>query len=359
MSQILIGFFLLFSQSLIAEGVPVYVDRAVSAQVQTGTSVTGRVVAGAIYTLSAEVSESVSAVNVRVGDTVTRGDELARFDATEIRNHLKSLKAQQAYLRVHLDLLMQRKRVRVQQLERAKGLTSRDLLTRDVTEQAELNVIQTESDVGKTTYELEDLRIDIADSERQLKQTRVLANANGQILEVSVTEGQYVKSGDQLFQLLPELGVEVEVEVRPEAYESMAVGQVVSGQLRNSPVDLRVRALIAEQNQRTGSRVIRLEFVSPPKPNLVLGESIDLKLPIGQRTERVTIAKDSVIPSKEGHRVVVIVDGKAESRRIELGAGVGDRIVIIKGVTAGDVVVTQGQEGLRKGQRVSVVGNQS
>lgn len=359
MRQILISFSLLFSQSLIAEGVPVYVDRAVSVQVQTGTSVTGRIVAGEIYTLSAEVSESVSAMNVRVGDTVTSGDELARLDDTEIRNHVKSLKARQAYLRAHLDLLKQRKTVRLQQLERAKGLTLRDLLTRDVTEQAELNVIQTESDMVRTAYELEDLKIDIADSERQLKQTRVLANASGRVIEVSVTEGQYVKPGDQLFQLLPVLGVEVEAEVRPEAYESTLVGQIVSGKIRKSSVDLKVRALIAKQNQRTGSRVIRLEFVSPPKANLVLGESIDLKLPIGQLTEQVTVAKDAVIPGKEGHRVVVIVDGKAESRRVQLGDGVGDRIVVTKGVTAGDVVVTQGQEGLRKGQQVSVVGDQS
>jgi len=139
----------------------------------------------------------------------------------------------------------------------------------------------------------------------------------------------------------------------------MSVGQIVSGQLRKSSADLKVRALIAEQNQRTGSRVIRLAFVSPPKASLVLGESIDLKLPIGQLTDQVTIAKDAVIPGKGGHRVVVIVDGKAESRRIELGAGVGDRIVVIRGVIAGDMVVTQGQEGLRKGQQVSVVGGQS
>ncbi|MEL0320877.1 MAG: HlyD family efflux transporter periplasmic adaptor subunit, partial [Gammaproteobacteria bacterium] len=181
----------------------------------------------------------------------------------------------------------------------------------------------------------------------------------GRVIDVNVTEGQYVKPGDQLFRLLPDLGVEVEAEVRPEAYNSVAVGQIVSGQLRNASYDLKVRALIAEQNQRTGSRVIRLQFVSPPEANLVLGESIDLKLPIGQTSEQVTIAKDAVIPGKEGHRVVLIVDGKAELRRIELGAGVGNRIAVVKGVKAGDLVVTQGQEGLRKGQDVSVVGGQS
>ncbi len=359
MRHILVGLSLVLSQSLMAAGVPVYVDEAMSSQVQTGTAVTGRVVAGEVFTLSAEVSESVATMNVRVGDSVKAGEELARLDDTEIRNQLKSLKARKTYLTAHLDLLKQRKTVREQQLARAKSLNTKDLLTRDATEQAELNVIQTQSDIVKTTYDLEDLNIEIADIERQLKHTRVTANAAGRVIDVSVTEGQYVKPGDQLFRLLPNFGVEIEAEVRPEAYNSMSVGQIVSGQLRKTSYDLKVRALIAEQNQRTGSRVIRLQFVSPPEANLVLGESIDLELPIGQMSEQVTISKDAVIPSKEGHRVVLIVDGKAEPRRIELGAGVGNRIAVVKGVKAGDLVVTQGQEGLRKGQEVSVAGGQS
>ena len=359
MPYILIGLLFGLSQSLMAAGPPVYVDKAVSSQVQTGTAVAGRIVAGVLYTLSAEVSETVSTVNARVGDLVRAGDELARFDDTEIRNHLKSLKARKTYLTAHLKLLERRKTVRGQQLARAMSLNTKELLTRDAAEQAELNLIQTESDIVKTTYDLDDVTIQIADVERQLRQTRVIADTAGRLIAVNVTEGQYVKPGDQLFRLLPDLGVEVEAEVRPEAYDSMSVGQIVSGKLRNILYDLKVRALIAEQNQRTGSRLIRLQFVSPAAGNFVLGESIDLMLPIGQTTDQITIAKDAVIPGKSGHRVVVVVDGKAEPRRVELGVGVGNRIVIVKGINSGDLVVTQGQEGLRKGQEVSVVGGQS
>jgi membrane fusion protein (multidrug efflux system) len=350
---------LMSAQSLWAAGIPVYVDQATTSEVQTGTNVSGRMVAGVIHTLSAEVAETVSTMNVLVGDSVKANEELARLDDTEIRNQLKSLKARKNYLTAHLALLEQRKIVREQQLTRAESLNTRDLLTRDVTEQAELNVIQTESDLVKTRYELDEVNIQIADVERQLRQTRIAAKTAGRVITINVTEGQYVKPGDQLFRLLPDLGIEVEAEVRPEAYNSMSTGQIISGTLRNASYDLKVRALIAEQNQRTGSRLIRLQFVSPPMGHLVLGESIELTLPIGKTSEKITIAKDAVIPSRGGHRVVVIVDGKAEPRRVELGAGFGDRIVVTKGIEAGELVVTQGQDGLRKGQDVSIVGDQS
>ena len=359
MRQLITGLSFLVSQSLMAAGVPVYVDKAVITQVQSGTAASGRVVAGEIYTLSAEISESIRSMTVRVGDRVKAGDELARLDDTEIRNNLKSLNNRMRYLKAQLTLLNQRKAVREKQLRRAQSLTTKDLLTRDATEEVELNVINAESDVGKTLYELEDLKIEIAGVARQLNHTRVKVGTSGRIIEVNVTEGQYVRSGDRLFQLLPDLGVEVEAEVRPEAYESVSVGQIITGKIRQSFYDLKVRALIAEQNQRTGSRTIRLQFVSPPKESLVLGEPIDLRLPIGQMSEQITIAKDAVIPSKDGHRIVLIIAGKAEPRRITLGAGVGNRIAVTKGLKAGDLVVTQGQEGLRKGQKVSILGDQS
>ena len=132
MRQLITGLSFLVSQSLMAAGVPVY-DKAVFTQVQSGTAASGRVVAGEIYTLSAEISESIRSMAVRVGDRVEAGDELAKLDDTEIRNNLKSLNNRMRYLKAQLVLLNQRKAVREQQLRRAQSLTTKDLLTRDAT----------------------------------------------------------------------------------------------------------------------------------------------------------------------------------------------------------------------------------
>ena len=91
MRIIFTGLLLMSSQSLWAAGIPVYVDQATTSEVQTGTNVSGRVVAGVIHTLSAEVAETVSTMNVRVGDSVTANEELARLDATVIRELVRCL----------------------------------------------------------------------------------------------------------------------------------------------------------------------------------------------------------------------------------------------------------------------------
>jgi hypothetical protein len=56
----------------------------------------------------------------------------------------------------------------------------------------------------------------------------------------------------------------------------------------------------------------------------------------------------------DGHRVVIVKEGKAQIRRITLGPGVGDRIVVLDGVAEDDTVVVQGQEGLRPNQSVKI-----
>ena len=109
----------------------------------------------------------------------------------------------------------------------------------------------------------------------------------------------------------------MEAEVRPEAYESVSVGQIITGKIRQSFYDLKVRALIAERIKEQISNY-PLQFVNPPKENLVLREPIDLRLPIGQMSEQITIAKDAVMPSKDGHRIVLIIDGRANPVRSHL-----------------------------------------
>ena len=48
-------------------------------------------------------------------------------------------------------------------------------------------------------------RISRTDVERQLRQTRITAETSGRVITINVTQGQYVKPGDQLFRLLPDL----------------------------------------------------------------------------------------------------------------------------------------------------------
>jgi RND family efflux transporter MFP subunit len=339
----------------VARETPVIVDIAKTESVQTTTSLTARVVARETVLIPAETAETVRSVRARIGDRVSAGDVLATLESENVRLQVETLVARELYLTDSLQLLTEQTRLREQQLERAKSLNTRDLLTRDAKEQAELNLLQTRSNRVKTVFDLKDVQLQLADAKRRLRLTNVTAKRSGRVIAASVNEGQYVRIGDPLFEILPDDGLELDAEVRADAFESLAVGQILAASLRGQPVDVVIRALLAEQNPRTGGRSVRLKFETIPEMPLVVGESAILELPVGTGSELVTVAKDAIMPIREGHRVVVVVDGVAEPRPVVLGSGMPGRIAILSGVSAGDQVVIQGQDGLRKGQKVRVL----
>jgi len=338
-----------------ARETPVVVDTARIDSVIQSTSLTARVVATETVLVPADTEETVRQVNARIGDRVTKGDLIATLESQNVRLEVQSLEARQSYLEESLALFIEQERLRTAQVERATSLNTRDLLTRDAQEQAELNLMTTRANRVRTAFELKDVELDLADARKRLAQTNVYAPSSGRILSVSAQSGGYVRKGETLFEILPDGALELDAEIRVDAYESLSVGQVLTASLRGQLVDVSVRALLAEENQRTGARTVRFAFTDAPPANLVVGEAARLELPVGDGDSQVTVAKDAVMPVAGGHRIVVIEDGKAAPRSVRLGPGLPGRIAILEGVEAGDQVVVQGQEGLRPGQAVVIV----
>lgn len=346
----------LWSASVSAQGVPVVVDVAQVQSVQSTTALTARVVARETVLIPAETSETVRLVRARIGDRVNAGDVLATLEAENARLKVETLEAREAYLQNTLELLTEQEALRLGQVERAATLNTRDLLTRDAKEQAELNWLQVKSSRVKTAFDLKDVQLQLADARRLLKLTVVTAKRTGRVIAASVSEGQYVKTGDTLFEILPDDGLELDAEVRADAFNALEIGQTLTASLRDASVEVQVRALLAEENPRTGGRSVRLSLPQSVSAPLIVGEAVTLQVPLGSRSDLVTVSKDAIMPTATGHRVVVIVDGKAEPRAVQLGAALPGRIGIMQGISAGEQVVIQGQEGLRKGQAVEIVG---
>jgi RND family efflux transporter MFP subunit len=346
---------LLCASFAFARDTPVVIDSARIDSVVQSTTLTARVVATETVMVPADTEETVRQINARIGDRVAEGDLIATLESQNVRLEVRSLEARQSYLEESLALLVEQERLRTAQVERATSLNTRDLLTRDAQEQAALNLMATRANRVRTAFELKDVELDLADARKRLAQTNVYAPSAGRILAVTAQSGGYVRKGDALFEILPDGALELDAEIRADAYESLSVGQIVTASLRGQLVDVSVRALLAEQNQRTGARTVRFAWIDEPPNNLVVGEAARFELPVGTNEPQVTIAKDAVMPVVDGHRVVVIEDGKAVPRSVRLGPGLPGRIAILEGIEAGDQVVVQGQEGLRPGQAVVIV----
>ena len=70
----------------------------------------------------------------------------------------------------------------------------------------------------------------------------------------------------------------------------------------------------------------------------------------------IIVPKDSVIPVAGGHIVYLAVEGRAVRQPIKLGAAVASGFIVHSGLSAGDVVVTRGNEQLSDGKIIEYGG---
>src|SRR5205807_7651714 len=89
---------------------------------------------------------------------------------------------------------------------------------------------------------------------------------------------------------------------------------------------------------------------------LMGGMYAQVQVTAAQKTNAVLIPREAVVQQADGPAVFVVQDGKAQAHKVQLGISDDTNQEIASGVTAGDQVVTQGQNTLRDGQGVVVPG---
>lgn len=139
---------------------------------------------------------------------------------------------------------------------------------------------------------------------------------------------------------LPQVSIGQQARVRVEAYP----GEVFTGTVtRISP--------IVETETRTAPIEI---VIDNPGHRLKPGMFAGIQLILEKRENVPAVMKEAVIGREPSAYVFVVNGGVARMRDVTLGIGENDRIEVLKGLTAGDLVAVMGQERLRDGAAVSV-----
>jgi hypothetical protein len=120
-------------------------------------------------------------------------------------------------------------------------------------------------------------------------------------------------------------------------------------------ITLTARVVLPVQNVRTGTQTVRFA-VSGTLPESLLAENapVTLQVPTTSPAPVVTVPKDAVIPISGGHIVFIADNGVAVQRRVKLGNAAGDAFVVLDGLSAGEQVITRGNEGLVDGKKIKI-----
>jgi multidrug efflux system membrane fusion protein len=91
-------------------------------------------------------------------------------------------------------------------------------------------------------------------------------------------------------------------------------------------------------DRNTGTIVARATIANPDH-SLLPGEFVHVRLHVADRPDTLLVPQVALGSSQLGKYVYIADNGKAEQRMVSIGATYGDRIVVTKGVTAGDAVI--------------------
>lgn len=329
---------------------PVAVATASRTDVPVRLSALGSVVAFNTVTVRPRVDGQLMRVMFREGQFVSRGDLLAEIDPRPFQVQLEQAQGQLAKDQAQLAT------ARVD-LARYQTLLSQDSIARQNVDTQLSTVAQLEAGLKVDQAAIDTARLNLTYS-------RVTAPISGRAGLRLVDAGNVVTASsstglvvitqvepiavvftlpeDALPMVLPRIRTGAKLPV--DAFDRSGTTRLASGS---------VVTLDNQIDQSTGT--VRVKAVFDNRDHALFpAQFVNVQLLADTRRAELVVPAAAVQQGPQGAFVYVVHDGKAVVRAVTTGIIEGERASILKGLDAGDVVITDGVDRLREGSTVEV-----
>lgn len=198
----------------------------------------------------------------------------------------------------------------------------------------------------------------LALAQARLDKMRIKAPFSGVVGIRNVSVGDYVKEGQELINLEDIATLKVDFRLPESSLGQLKPGQVIEisadalpGQRFEAVLDA-INPLV-DTNGRAISCRARL---SNADARLRPGMFVRVRLIFEKRSNVLLIPEQALVPDARTPYVFQVTDGKARRVVVKPGLRRNAQVEIVKGLSAGDEVVTAGQLKLRDGAPVRVIG---
>ena len=149
------------------------------------------------------------------------------------------------------------------------------------------------------------------------------------------------------------------IRIFPPARDSQTAinNSKVVVQLSNGPVYAhtgKIDFVDVKVDQSTDTVAVRATLPNPDG-RLVDGQLVQVSVEGDKPEERIVVPQAALIADQQGIYVFIVEDGKAAIRRVKVGQTVGGSIIVTEGLNGGELVATNGLQGLRPGLPVLAV----
>jgi len=272
--------------------------------------------------LSTRLMGNVTAVLVREGDRVGRGQLLARLDAREIEARraqaeagVSAAEAVQADAQTHAG--------------RIRSLYADSAATRSQLDQAETALARAEA-------ALRTARAAGAELEAVGDYTEIRAPFGGMVTRRFVDPGAFLAPGAPILEIQDASRLRVSVSVPPRVTASLRAGASLDALIEGHPA----RAVVEGVVPVSGSAVYTVNAIVPnPKGELLTGGSATLLIPDGTR-KAILVPRTALLQEGDLTGVRVRTPGGVEVRWVRTASpAAGHEVEVLSGLTPGDVIL--------------------
>lgn len=308
-------------------------------EVTRNIAVTGNVVAWREIPVSSEVGGlAVIEIAVDEGDVVAKGQVLARLGQDLTTAAVSKQKAAVDELQASLAIAMS-------DATRGHSVSS-GVISAQVIEQRETLVKTTQAKLAAAQAQLDEV-------EARQRQTVIVAPAAGTIASRSVAIGQVVQAGVEMFRLIQDNRIEVDARVLESDLLAAGAGQpvIIFGPTGSSEQGaVRIVSPVVDLKTRLGTVRIALSSDTLLKP----GMFARVEIAVESKLALTVPLKALVWREAKAHVFKVGRDNLVSLIEVGIGPGAADDVEVLRGLDAGDRIVTQGAGLLNDGDFVNV-----
>jgi RND family efflux transporter MFP subunit len=289
----------------------------------------GKVEAEDNILVSAKTMGVVTQVYVTEGQQVNKRQVLAQIDNSVIARNIESMKTQ-------LELANT-------VFERQKNLWNQKIGT-------EVQYLQ-----AKTNKE--SLEKQIASLQEQNAMTRITSPINGTVDEVTVKVGQNISPGMPALRVVNTSDLKLVANVSEAYVSNIKKGDVVQITVPEIGKDIKAKVTFVGKTIDALSRSFTVEAKLNPQPELRPNMTAQLKI-VFESIPSTIVVPVNVIQDINNEKIVYVAEQKgnqtiARKKVVTLG-GVYDNLAEVKGLNAGDKIITVGYQGLNDGQLIKI-----
>ena len=324
---------------------PVLVSTVLEQEINQSVSFIGSVEPRMKSLVAGEVRGLVEHFFVREGDAVKKGQILARIRVTSLKIQLKA--AQAALMEVQANHEQVKR-----DLTRSKQLFKEELIPLKQLEEEMSRDKALSERVLQLTAEIERL-------EDMISKSRILAPFDGVITKEHTEVGQWLQEGSPVVEMIDLKHLRIRVDV-PERYiGKLKIGGIVPVRFDAIPsfrISGKISSIIPAADNAARTFPVDVE-VENRDMTIKSGMTAQVSFSVGDTYTARLIPKDALVIRGDRNFVYIVNGDTVREEEVKLGNSVNGMIEIKGNVKTGERIVIRGNERLRPGQQVEILGN--